>query len=487
MNQFPHLSRAFVVALAASTVLASGVTAGCSQEAESDHPSPLQPLIYTEYPDLTPQGAAVRERRLVRQLLEGVDDGPGDGFDEASSEPLPSLVDAEQLGNAIAQALIERDERLWEHLFVSPEHYAQMTGVTSSSAGEFVDNQIGESMQLWQLFEPEHSSILPDGGLAAQVEFHSLQLGSARRVDGGAAGQDDDVAQYFNSQLVIRHVDAEVKFEFSIPRIFRIEVGDDATEEPLEEGEWSAILRLASPIEIDRRFATYLSAGLHLKPQLLRAQEHPFPLGVGSFWRYRRYDARIGTEGVDPLEQRLEDAAEGIASEEVIVEVREVSRYGSWRLVEILRSYDDRDYTRVRQWWLQTPRRLYICDDACRQNIDDLSWLLTYLDRRAPILKFPLRVDQKWAAGGRPEEDRPLFSVERISHEVDTPAGTFFGAYRIEGSGDLGLSDPYATDAEVARYFIPERGVVRRTLINSGETDSRPHVIEELIQYRLMH
>ncbi len=478
---------AFIAAIVAVTALVA--MAGCSDgdDRDADRPTPLQPLIYTEYPDLTPEGAAVREKRLQRQLLEGIVDGSWGRLEEDSGEPLPGLGSEEELGEAIIEALVERDERLWEHIFISGEAYGALVGVGSTAAGEFVDNQIGGSLQSWELFSPEHSSAITGEGFAENLQFETLELGSPRRHDGGAATGDDEIAQYLNNRVVFRHIDFDVTFELPIARIFQIPRRDPAGGESDDEPT-PFVLRVGSEIEPDPRFQTLRDVGLHLRPQLMRAEQYPFPLGVGSFWRYRRYDADTGADDeIDPLDQRLDDTADGVAAEELIVEVREVSRYGSIRLVELLSSYDDRDYTRVREWWALTPRRIYMCTEDCREHIDDVDWLLGYFAGRAPLMKFPLSLDEGWDADGQRGESEPLFYVDKRWHEIDTPAGTFSTAFRIVGQGDLGRSDPYSANAEVARYFVPGRGVVRRTLNNSGESDTGLDVVEDLVQYRLMH
>ena len=468
-----------------------GLQIGCSDDKEESTP-PLQPLIYTEYPELTPRGAVVRERRLQRQLVEGSSEGPWGRLDDGD-EQLPPLHDPQALGAALTEALLTRHHALWEHAFISGDDYAELVDVGPSSAREFVDNQIGKSLPLWELFSHIHASEMPAGGLSEQFKFVELQLGSRHELDGVSTREDSGIAQYIDNQLILQIADSDVTFELAIERVFQIhatshsdtEQPDDIESSRLTEDEF--VYKIGSAIQVDSRLRTFLDAGLHLKPQLLRAQEYPFPMGVGSFWRYRRYDPEEGVdEDYDPLERRLDEESRDLAAEEVIVEVREVLRYGAIRLVELLRAYDDRRYTRVRQWWLLTPRRIYDCDPSCREHIEDKNWLLDYFQRQVPIMVFPLRRGLMWGEGGRSVDGEPPFAVHSQWREVKTSAGTFARTYRIEGNEALGGSDRYVGEAGLVRYFAPDRGVVRRRLEASEHSEEGIEIIEELVEYRLM-
>ena len=493
----PTIARILTASMAAALLV---VGPGCSEKERSSSRQdlPLRPLTYTEYPDLTPRGAAVREERLMRELVEGISWGRLEPTDTAS--PL-GLHDSEELGEAILAALTDRDRELWESLFVSPEDYAHAEGVTTRQAAEIVDNQIGDAEVAWRDFAPEHPSLVEEGGLGASLVFESLELGIFRRIDGREPGE---AIKYLNNRLIFRHLDDELTFEMVIPTIYRLgepkqapeEKSEDESVSPeelepeqdqLDEDELIYRYVLGAPPEVDPRFRAYRDAGLHLKPQLLRGDEHPFPLGVGSFWRYRRYDSALGAvDEVDPLDRGLSEVVQSVASNEVIVEVREVLRYGAVNIVEILRAYDDQRFTRAREWWLVTARRLYLCDESCRARVSDRAWLLDYLQRETPTMLFPLRRGEQWGASGDPE-DNLTFGVDDTWHAVDTPAGTFDRAYRITGTGPLDTWDRYAEDAEVTRYFVPGRGVVRRELGGSNESSRPMDVVEELVQYRLMN
>lgn len=457
-------------------LISMALLAGCSEDKNSDEPPPLQPLIYTEDPDLTPEGAAVREQRLQRQLVEGVTEGPWGRLQPRDVEDLPTLDDPQVLGESIVEALTTRNEVLWEHVFVDADEYVDLVHVDRDSAREFVDNQMGKSLKLWELFAAVDSSEMPEGGLNQRIRFRDVTLGDKHTIDGAATSTPDDTAQYWNNHLVVEDVDTEVEFQIEIPRILVVEDGERRR------------LKVGSAVDTDPRFEVFLDAGLHLKPELLRAREYPFPLGVGTFWRYRRHDADDEVDDArDPLEQQLDERPEGVAAEEVIVEIRDVARYEPVRLVELLRSYDDRRRTRSREFWVLTPNRIYACDQACRDHIEDVEWLLAYFQRRVPLMVFPVHAGSGWKEGGVETSSQAVFSVDDQWHDHETPAGTFTGTYRIEGTADVGRWDRYLRRADVVRYFAPERGVVRRVLRNSGEEDEGVDVVEELVEYRIMH
>ena len=447
---------------------------GCQSEPEGEEVEeqrPLRPLMYTEDPELTAEGAEVRERRLRRQLVGGeVEAIVGREF-EAWEDDL-DLSDDEALGEAMVEALVSRDPARWEALFVDVEDYMDLVGVDQGRAEEFVDNQIGGSLELWELFGGFEGSEASDQGLEERLSLDEVRMGRGRRIDGSAASDPDEVVQYWDSTVVVADEELDLRFEIEMERIFWI--GD---------GEAGGRLQVASPMEVDDRFRTLFDVGFHLKAELLRSAEYPFPLGVGTFWRYRRYDRAEGIEEEeDLLDQRLDEESEGPQATEVVVEVRSVARYGKVRLIELLRSYDDRRYTRTREWWAITPRQIYGCNEACRANIDDPGWLLGYFARETPILVFPLETGQRWGAGGH-DDAEGAFKVGDSWERVETPAGTFVGTYVIEGRGAVGWWDHYLSVAQVVRYFSPTRGIVRQDVRGGPEGGE---IVEELVEYRIM-
>ena len=479
MTSFSKMVRTSLVVAVSIAIL------GCS-DSDDKESQPLQPLIYTEYPDLTPEGAAVREDRLMRQLLDGVTTGGWGRLEAPSEQTYPELIEPEILGATIVEALLQQDEERWEYIFISPQAYAELVHVGAGEAAEFVDNQMGKSMGVWELFFGTRSSEMSEGGLGALLEFESIELGRGRTVQGGIAGDDDEVAQYWGNQIVLRHRGSEITFGLNIPRIFRVIDHREGQADESDDGETGEtyVLKVASEIEADSRFDTFISIGLHLRPQLLRPTEYPFPLNTGNFWRYRRYEAGHQAEAEDPLERGLEEQLAGVAADEVIMEVRQVSQYGSLRLIHLLRAYDDQSYTRTQVFWVITPRRIYLCNSTCRDRIEDLDWMLGYFHREVPILVFPLRTRDAWGRAGVASED-PVFDVEDQWHQIESPAGTFPGTLAITGAGPLARGDRYHQGAQMTRYFAPGRGVIRRE-VRSNESEGGPiDVIEELVEYRI--
>ena len=467
------------------------VLAGCTGGAEGprEGEKPLRPLIYTEFPELSPEGAAVREERLIRNLVEGSEESV-EGVDRLERiEPLPLLDEAEELGAAVVEALLMRDEELWEHSFISAQAYGQLVHLRRQEAEEFVDNQIGGSLPVWRLFGQTSSSEMAEGGLGALFSYDGMELGRGRTVGGGVARGGEEAVQFWGNRIFLRHRESGVRFELRVARIFRVWEGEESegeeagrTERP---GEAVRVYKVASEIEADRSFLTFLGAGLHLKPELMRSWEYPFPLRVGNFWRYRRYDADQGDEEIDPLERILEeDPRGGPAAREVVLEVMQVSQYGAVRLVELRRSYDDHRFTRVSEWWALTPRQIYACSRECQEKIEDLGWLVHYFENQIPLLSFPLRLGRGWSHAGR-ESSSGTHRVDEEWHLVETPAGTFPATYAIEGRGALGWWDPFYQRSQVRRYFHPGRGLVRLEITErQGERES-VNVVEELVEYRL--
>jgi hypothetical protein len=446
--------------------------ASCDDAPKPAADTPLRPLIYTEHPDRTPRAVAVREQRIMRELVEGAEGGTWGALDD--EEHAIDLSTSEALGGAIFDALVDRDAAAWDAVFVPAQDYAAIVHIDVEAARDFVDDAQGASSDVWDLFRPEPSSAAVDGGFRATYELRGLQLGEGRAVDGKLVHEGDQpVAQHWGNVLTLAWRGTDQVFELRIPKILRVRRAGNTT------------LRVASPITADRRMALMQRAGMHLKPELLRSQEYHLPLQVGNFWRYRRFRGERA-EVVDPMAAGLElepalgstDAGTPIAADatEAIDEVVSVDRYGTWRLVKMLRSYNDANLTKEESWWLVMPRRIYLCVRACRNNIDDASWLLTYIDSQTPIFVFPLKSDMSWGVGG--DTGGKTFRTSAIA-EVDTPAGVFDGVIRIEGSGPLGTFDG-ELDARQARDVVWGEGIVRRVVFDGAEP-----LTEELIEQRV--
>lgn len=450
---------------------------------------PLQPLIYTERPDLSAEAAAVRERRLMRQLLEGSNAAGSWGkLDEQAAAKRPDLSSADQLGRAMFDALVDRDEALWDGLFVAPADYAGMVRLELDQARKFVDDVQGKSRTTWRSFESGRPSEAPEGGLGSLLAFDGLELGEGRTVAGPVAEDDEPVAQYWGNILRLRLKGTDVYFELRISKILRIAHPRAHPNQPA--------LGLASPVQMSPQLEVYLRAGLHLKPQLLETREYAYPLAVGNFWRYRRSLADAHkADGESEADAALLDEAEpqpgvapaaaGLAATEALLEVTSVDRYGSWRLVTLRRSYNDEKLTTVNLHWLVLPRRIYRCSRICRVHVDDLDWLLRYLDRQTPIYRFPLGLEDGWGGGGETAGAEAVFRVGEDWHDVEVPAGAYMNTVAITGTGPLDASDPMYRGHRQTRYFAHGRGVVQRVLEPVG-ADDQPAIIERLVESRIM-
>lgn len=498
MNQRPEAGNAGCRWRSATAALiAAALLSGCWDDSphEQPSPSPLQPLVYTEDPDLTPAGAAVRERRLHRQLLEGSTDDDWGRLHPHERSDRREFDSIDELGKAVVEALTSRDERLFEQVFVSVETHSRIAEVDSQTAEEYVDNELGASGDVWALFSRDRPASIPEGGFGAQLDFEAVELGSSQRIELADGSQwtrhrDNSIAVRWQRPEVTLHLEVPQIIERSLPvddtddpsAESNEDAGSDADESPAESA-WKIGSRIAPTPGIEQ----FVDAGLHLEPRLLRADEYPFPLGTGTFWRYRRVDPDDDRDERDVLDRRFDEETAEIVAEEVIVEVREVSNFGSLRLVELLRSYDDHRHTRVREWWAVTPGCIYYCDETCREHIEDIDWLLGYFDDRVPILKFPLEPGGHWGEGAREvEPEQAVFSVHDDWLEVDTPAGFFAGIFRIEGTGDLGDDNRYFEHTVLRRDFAVGRGIVRRIVEPLDGADEQTAVVEELVEYRLM-
>lgn len=458
--------------------------AGCGEEASSDEAPveavrPLKPLVYTELPDLTPRAAAVRERRLMRELLHGAEEGDTWGR-LRRRENLPAPRDAEALGRLLYEALMQRDEARWDHAFVSPSSYAGMVHVDLERARKFVDELQGKSMSTWELFDIEHASEAPEGGLTSVFTFEGLELGQGRTVTGKLSRGDDPIEQHWGSVLKLGLRGTDVIFEVRVPKILRV-----ADARKLPTGE--PLLALAAPVDASRQLEMFIAAGIHLKAELLRSQEYPYPLSVGNFWRYRRYIK--GTKPVEPSSMALLEPEERAPfdADEVLLEIVSIERYGSVRLVKYRLSYNDQDVTTLERHWLTTSRGIYACHRACVRHIDDLSWLLEHLQHDTPLYQFPLRSGQAWGQAGSPRPyDKGTVRVHLEVEDVTVPAGLYIGAQVMEARGGAVMPDPFLRSERSERIFARGKGVLRREVTGINPRGEEVTVIEELVESRIM-
>lgn len=494
---------------------------GCEGDPPAPTPAashPLRPLIYTEQPELSNQAAEVREHRLMRELREGSLSGEGrddEGKSAQESAARAAFYDADAMGRALLKALVERDPRLWEQVFITPENYAALVRVDLEQARQFVDNIQGESMAVWRQFAPARPSEAADGGLGGLLEFVALELGEGRTLEGSLAKDDEPVAQYWGNKLLLRLRGTDVQFELNMRKILRVQHPQKPEEGPH--------LAAAAPVQMSRALDIFLQAGLHLKPELLEAREYPYPLAVGNFWRYERSEHRSAERGrggepeegvaedeniaqqsslVDAYKEQLGQEADEapeeleaelrqskLAATETLLEVTSVDRYGSMRLVTLRRTYNDAALSSHNQYFLLLPRRIYHCSAFCRRHIEDLGKLLVYMDTEVPIYQFPLTLNASWGKGGRARgadaaESAEVFKVGPKWRDVRTPAGAYSNTVLIRGRGPLEAVSKYYRGRGQTRFFAHGHGEVQRILEERVGTDS-VKVVEKLVEARI--
>lgn len=408
---------------------------------------------------------AVRERRLLRELLYGAERrGRWGALESDTSRELSDLTTPEQLGRAIFEGLLGDDAR-WNHVFVPPRDYARLVRVELDRAGEFVDRRQADALEARRAFDIERISEAPRGGLERLFTFESLELGRGRTLDGAFADDDQRVAQHWDNTLTIGLADADVSFDLNIPKILRL---------PRNGTTDDAWLRVASDLHVGHRLHAFLRAGLHLKPTLLEGTDYPIPLEVGNYWRYRR---RVFDDS--GTRQTTGELAE---PDRTTLKVVSVDRYGTRRLVELRFSYNAPDWSNRDEHWLLTPHRIYPCSRPCRRRVDDLDWLLGYMGRTTPIARFPLERGASW---GGDSKEHPTFRTSKTWGEVETPAGRFFGVVTLEGVGALGSRGPRLHVRHLARDLLPGKGIVRRTY--HGQYRGSSHrIVESLVDYRIL-
>lgn len=460
------------------TLLLVGCTLGCqsSQEAPKAH-TPLQPLIYTELPNLTPEAAEIRERRLVRELVDG--QVTRDPKVQQPQRRMPVARDARTLGKVIFNALIKQDDALWDHAFVSPTSYSRMVHIKQKDARKFVDELMGKSKHTWELFSIAHVSEAPEGGLDTIYEFAGLELGQPRLASGRRAKKNEHADQYWGNKLKIRLRGAEVVFTLTIPKILNVV---DRAKNPSGQ----PVLCVASKVIADRSLNVFVAAGLHLKHELLRSQEYPYPLATGNFWRYRRFIKGKNDKAVDPIDVSFQAPVDTelvanpvrFDATESLIEVLSVSRYRGMRLVKLRKNYNDQQLTTREFYWLMTPRHLYACSKQCVRRVDNMRWLLDYMQRQTPLFVFPLKPGDDWGKG------ISRFTVKQQVETVTTPAGVFIASYVIKGK--RGQPDPSMLLLEQTQILAPGRGLVRLTRRGKTPGGEMIEMVEELVELRIM-
>lgn len=404
---------------------------GCESGVKDRQEMPLRPLAYTETPDLTPEAVAIREARLLRSLAAGAAQGRW-GDLEVRLEERDPLNTPDAFGHAFLNALTSRSRGAWEHIFVHPDEYAQMVHVTPEHARVWVDELIAKSESIWRRFEPPSPSEARPNGWADVFAFEGIHLGEGRAVDGKITADPLLVAQHWNAILKLKFLPRQTSVDVRLPKILVIRQDDRVT------------YRLAAAPEVDIMLSTLLEAGMHLRSELLRAEEYPYPLKVGAFWRYRR---------------EIAEQPESTVLQEVV----SVDHLNGIHIVRLRETVQSAEILRNETYWALTPLRIYPCDAGCRRNAEDTHWMLRYFSFTPPEFVFPL-VPGVWAS----RSDKVTVSQ---GEEVNTPAGMFPSVLQI--------NRPRA--CLTIESFVVQKGVVRRERRCASHTET-----DTLVDYRLL-
>lgn len=399
---------------------------GCEVSVEAE--PPLRPLLYTENPDVSPEVAAVRESRLLRELESGGASGRWGQMQAAVEEP-PDLATPEDLGRVLTNAVLARDRALWEELFIKPEEYNAMVHMPVERAKTYVDDLIAQSERFWQSFTPPSPTDARPNGWSEVFEFDSILVGDPRSVDGKVAKAPEDVAQYWNVLLKLKFKPRDALVDVRIPKLLVVQT------------EGGQIHRLASAPESDLLMRAIFETGLHLRPELLSSSEYPLPLKVGTFWRYRR-------------------TKEGLPDLNVIDEVVTVDHLSGVHLVHLRQTVETPEPTILERFWVLTPLRVFECDSICRRNIEDTTWLLRHFSSATPVFKFPFGADT-WAQGA--------VKVEAFG-QIDVPAGVFPQSFAIWRHASC----------PVTEYVVWRKGVVVREISCADGVTK-----DALVEYRI--
>lgn len=433
---------------------------------------PVAPLTYTERPGLSPSARAIRERRLIDELIFGAKESGSWGNLRKERNIGDGADSPEALGRAIFSALVEKKPALWEAQFISPSVYAELVNVDSNRAEQFVHNIQSESAKLWDAV-PIQPKAVRKGGLENLFGFQSLDLGRARDLDGTLTSSDQLPAQFWNNELVIGIQGTEVAFAFPIDKI----IARRSKSSGSDAGEVDYFV--ASKIEVDPTFERFIDLAMYKKSSRLRSSQYPIPLSVGTFWHFER--DRTALDSAESPDSSKSYPSQPEATHHM-VEVVSVERRRFFRLVSIRHSFDDPGLTRLTKHWLLLPEAIVPCNDSCRDHLSDLSFLLTYLTSdKAPCFRFPLSLGRQWPTSSFAGDLKQGFSVESKTYDWKLSAGTFVHTKavhnatphcRIRGTEQYGHS---------VVYFARSKGIVKRVLI--GEETK---IVERLTDYRIM-
>ena len=430
---------------------------GCERSFSSDDP-PLRPLVYTELPP--------------------------DAQTEPDEPPAAPIVNIapEDLGYTLFHAVIDGDRTAYESMFIRAEALSELIRMPLKDAQKTSDSYIAKSETLWKLFASGSADGEPVNVLPSRLRLAEFRLGKGRNLAGKIADPEtDEVVQHWGNELRIELVQSDKRFAIRVPKIVKTPQG------------W----RIAQPIDVDSGLRMFLEAGMHLKSDLLRSEHYPMPLEVGNFWKYRvekgdrvsfsdndsgkinkktEKSPNSGANADGNARLRAEQGSgSGMTVTDMIVDVKH--REGYWIAVFERTSADasspEAQPDTETFAWLVTPRMIFPCRRDCRNQADNIGYLLGYMMKQTPIFVFPIEAGAAWDAAGTRSARYARYEVRKYHQEaVVVPDGAYIGVYEIFGSVEEGRE---------SRYFMPGTGVVMR-IVRSGAGIKR----EELIQHRLI-
>ncbi len=419
--------------LTLSLVLGGLFTTACEREL-SGRDQPLRPLVYTELP-------------------------PSETPEEAPSAPKVVNISPEDLGYSLFHALVDHNRSAYESMFVSGEALQTLIHMKADPAAAESARILKASELLWTLFSPVLDAEEPLGSLSGKLKLAEFRVGKGRNLAGKVATpEDDEIVQHWGNELRIELTSSEKVFVIRVPKIVKTALG------------W----RIAQPIEMDPTLRIYLETGMYLKGDLITSEHYPFPLEVGNFWKYRVDQP----ERVKPTLESDEENAKQPKETTVTEMITSITRHNGYWIVAFEETTVDPgstilDGAEIKKYsWLVTPRMIFPCMRDCRNNADNINYLLGYISRQTPLFVFPLEVGNRWTTAGRRENYNRYEVKRKLDETLVTPSGSFTTVLDIFGSIEEGREN---------RLFTPGIGVVQRT-VRSGVGQKT----EVLIKYRLI-
>ncbi|MEO1270980.1 MAG: hypothetical protein AAFX99_23065, partial [Myxococcota bacterium] len=493
------LMRTFVV------VFLGCMAVACEFAAEPPSEPPLMPLVYTESPSYTPQLAREVEKEVLAEFVKTgaipteSDDLPTDIADmgrvdnsilediiesdidpektskgaakrapktEAKAKAKGKIFnDPEALASEVFKAVVAQDRARYNSLFIDPEGLQRLVGVAQKTAVRRTSALRSSAQPTFDIFTPGSPSEEPEGGLPSALVFKEVVLGKPGTLEGKTPRHEEETVQYWGTTVqfeihmpgsvdsvgIERQPPKPVTFSLTLGRMLRA-----------PGSGW----RLASAPVASHGFRTYLEAGLHLKPEMMQPEHHPFPLSVGNFWLYRLERPERETQNNNILGMATRN------NHTVRIEVTAVDRYVGYRVVTLRRIETRKETETHTEYLLVTPRRVYTCSRYCKSRSDELQYVLDYIRQNAPTLLFPLQLGQGWTYGGEVVNDKTRYRIEPELDTVTVPAGEFSDTFVILSETRIGLD---------TRYFKPGVGLVRRA--ERGNVGTR---FEDLVDFRIL-